>query len=274
MTYAQIPSLFVQLDMAGCPNRCRHCWLGAHPNGHMSKEDFQEVAAAFRGWRDEQGCGIMELGFFSWWREPDFRDDYRELWALEQAFSSHGRAQRFELLSTWRLARDQSYAEWAVTLPPKVCQISFFGMEENTDWGMRRPGAFSDQLLATERCRAVGIEPRWQFFLTRRALGELDDFLRLIRTYRITNYFLITPSPEGAAWELEDLRLTSDDLAAIPTELIAGSRDGDALLGSPENALLPVLLKQDKPALLSPPPAIAIDALWNVYPNIAEPAPW
>lgn len=132
----------------------------------MTVEDFQDIAQEFRSWRDESGRGIAELGFFSWWREPDYRDDYRELWELEQKLSSLGREQRFELLSTWRLARDETCAKWAATLPPKVCQITFFGMEDNTDWLMRRKGGFSDQILATDRCLEAGIAPRWQLFLS------------------------------------------------------------------------------------------------------------
>ena len=174
--------LGVMVDIAGCPNRCRHCWLGSHKNGNMTACDFRNIAEQFRNWRDENGETIREIGFFSWWREPDFRDDYRELWALEQELSSPGRAQRFELLSIWRLARDESYAKWAETLEPKVCQISFFGMEETTDWGIRKK-AFADNLLATERLLEAGIAPRWQLFLTKRGLGDLDEFLRLI--YRL-----------------------------------------------------------------------------------------
>ncbi len=63
------------------------------------------------------------------------------LWALEQVLSSPGRAERFELLSTWRLALDLEYAKWAAALSPKICQITFFGMEESTGWGMKRRGA-------------------------------------------------------------------------------------------------------------------------------------
>ncbi|MGI6336778.1 MAG: radical SAM protein [Eubacteriales bacterium] len=267
--------LGVAADMAGCPNRCRHCWLGAHRNGHMSIDDMREIAAAFRGWRDEHGRGIAELGFFTWWREPDFRDDYRELWALEQELSDPGRAERFELLSTWRLARDASYARWAATLPPQVCQITFFGMEQTTDWGMRRPGAFRDQLAATRRCQAVGITPRWQLFLTKRCLPELPDFLKLIREYRISSFFIGGIDPEGCGYELEDERIERDDLRYIPAELIALSRDGLDLLGQPECELLPKLFADDSPPNISANfPCLFVDADFDVYPNIAEPAPW
>jgi hypothetical protein len=34
--------------MHGCPNRCKHCWLGITPNGNMTVEDLKFVAGAFR----------------------------------------------------------------------------------------------------------------------------------------------------------------------------------------------------------------------------------
>lgn len=277
--------LGVMVDMAGCPNHCRHCWLGSHRNRDMSVEEFKDIAAGFKNWRDESGRGIAELGFFTWWREPDYRDDYRELWELEKQLSSPGRAQRFELLSTWRLARDESYAKWAVTLPPMACQISFFGMEENTDWGMRRKGAFCDQLLATERCLAAGIAPRWQFFVTKRCLHETEEFLRLIKDLRLCErcaeigrkfeVFFGVIDPEGNGFELEDIRLDEDDLELISPELIAISRDGLSNFGKPERELLPELLSDANPPNIWPQIlALAVDADFDVYPNNAEPMPW
>jgi hypothetical protein len=277
--------LWVMVDMAGCPNRCRHCWLGNHKNGNMHIDDFKSIAKEFKDWRDENGIGISELGFFSWWREPDYRDDYRELWELEQELSSPGRAERFELLSTWRLARDKSYAKWAATLPPKVCQITFFGMEESTDWGMRRTGAFRDQLLATARCLDVGIAPRWQLFLTKRCLGELDDFYRLI--YRLELHkrceaigqkfevFIGGMSPEGNGYEIDDQRLCEDDLHSIPQDLLAITREGTTLLGEPEYLLLEKLKECDSsPNMSARMHSISVNADFDVYPNIAEPTSW
>jgi hypothetical protein len=277
--------LGVMVDMVGCPNHCRHCWLGSHRNGNISVDELRVIAAQFKNWRDEDGRGIAELGFFSWWREPDYRDDYRELWEIEKEISSPGRAQRFELLSTWRLARDKSYAKWAATLPPKVCQISFFGMEENTDWGMRRKGAFRDQLLATERCLDSGIIPRWQFFVTKRCLNETDEFLRLIKDLRLHAHsekiggkfeiFFGGIAPEGNGFELEDVRLEESDLAQISSELIKISRDGLRNFGKPERDLLPELLADSNPPnMWTLMPTLAVDADFDVYPNNAEPAPW
>ena len=277
--------LGVMVDMAGCPNRCRHCWLGSHRNGNITIDEFKNIAAQFRNWHDEEGRGIAEMSYFSWWREPDYRDDYRELWLLEQELSSPGKAERFELLSTWRLARDESYAKWAAELGTKACQITFFGMEENTDWGMCRKGAFRDQLIATERCLAVGIAPRWQLFITKRCLNELDDFLKMIYELKLFErceeigkkfeVFIGGISPEGNGYGIEDLRPEEDDLCLIPDELISITREGTDLLGQPEYRMLEELMECNTPPNISANmPCLAVNADYDVYPNIAEPAEW
>jgi len=251
----------------------------------MTIEEFRWSTAQFKEWRNENNNCIRELGFFSWWREPDYRDDYRELWEIENALSSPGRAQRFELLSIWRLARDESYAEWVATLPPKTCQISFAGMEENTDWFVRRKGAFHDNLLATERLIRAGIAPRWQLFVTKRCLDETDEFLRLIKDMRITErceeigmkfeVFLNSFSPEGNGYEIEDIRIDKNDLPFISTELIFISRDGLKLFGEPEYKLMEDMINDKNPPNLTPNIlSLAVDADYDVYPNNAEPAGW
>jgi len=276
--------LSVMVDMAGCPNRCRHCWLGSHKNGNMTVDAFYNIAAQFKNWRDENGTGISELGFFTWWREPDFRDDYRTLWEMEQQLSSPGQAQRFELLSVWRLARDESYARWAAALAPKTCQITFFGMDGVTDWATSRVGAFQDNLLATERLIETGIAPRWQLFITKRSLADLEPFLRLItdlnlhkRCEAIGQKFEVLisgVSPEGNGYGLEDERIEEGDLPLIPQGLIDICREGIELLGQPEYVLLDSLLADSSPPNVEAPPAIVINADFDAYPNIAEPTEW
>jgi len=278
--------LGVMVDMAGCPNRCLHCWLGNQKNGDMTVRDFRCIAEQFKNWRDEKGNSIRELGFFSWWREPDFRDDYRDLWQLEKELSSSGRAQRFELLSIWRLARDENYAKWAATLEPKACQISFFGMETNTDWGVNRKGAFRDNLLATERLLEAGISPRWQLFATKRGLGDFEQLLQLIYDLDLHKrceaiggkfeVFINGYSPEGnASIYLADETLEEADIALIPRGLIDICRDDIDFLGQPEYVVLESLKHDNSaPNMGANVPSISINANYDVYPNIAEPAEW
>ena len=134
--------LGIMVDLAGCPNRCRHCWLGEHRNGCMGAQEFIKIAIQFKRACEAVENGCRELSFFSWWREPDFHRDYRELWRLEQELSSPGRAQRFELLSTWRLARDERYAPWRRLFQPKPARLPFSAWSKAPIGGCAGEGPF------------------------------------------------------------------------------------------------------------------------------------
>lgn len=47
MNIPHFQSLTVCLDMYGCHNRCKHCWIGHSPNGNLTKEDLIDVARLF-----------------------------------------------------------------------------------------------------------------------------------------------------------------------------------------------------------------------------------
>jgi hypothetical protein len=284
--------LGVAVDMAGCPNNCRHCWLGNQNNGNMSICEFREIAAQFKDWKDENGKAITNLGFSTWHREPDYRDDYRELWELEKELSSPGMVKKFELLSIWRLARDEGYAKWAAEVfrthaenKKPVCQISFFGMEESTDWGVNRKGAFKDSILATNRLIEDGIAPRWQLFATKRGLSDFEQFTGLIyeldlfkRCEAIGHKFEVFVncfSPEGNGFHIDHETLEEDDLSKIPQGLVDICRDSIENFGKPEYVWLDNLANNNSPPNLSANMYyISINANYDAYPNIAEPAEW
>lgn len=225
----------VALDLAGCPNRCRHCYLGNRPNGRLSTDVLRQVAGAFRQWRrsGEDKPYFTQVDVSSWYREPDYSDDYAALHDLERELSRRA-PRRYELLSIWRLARDADYAPWAATLGPKVCQVTFFGGEKVTDWFCRRRGAWNDNLTATERLLAVGMIPRWQIILTRKGLPDLaaisavaDEMCLEKRAALLGGRFDVfcnLPGPDGEAFDIEDMRLEESDLAYIPAKLMESTR--------------------------------------------------
>ena len=210
----------------------------------------------------------------TWYREPDFSPHYRRLWKLEQELSDEGEARRFELLSIWRLARDEGYAAWAREIETEACQITFFGLQENTDDFCRRRGAFGDSLVATERLLEVGIRPRWQLFLTARLVPELDAFVDLIHSIESDPKgvrrsvaskplgsiaaFVHGVSPEGEGFKLEYLRPAVDVLHKIPPYLVEktlqhfGQESLGACLGKAEADWLPELLQEDAPLAAHP----------------------
>lgn len=233
----------VAADMFGCPNRCRHCYIGNLPNGQMTEDDLRWALEEFRGFvrPGETEPFFESIDVLTWNREPDFSDDYRRLYELEVDLSDVKtyRAE-WELMSVWRVVRDVSYAPWAHSIGIRTCQITFFGVGDTQDWFYRRRGAFDDCILATECLLDAGIKPRWQVFFTTKIISELGEIMRLVDKLKLRErcaglggefvMFIHTPSPEGEAEFIEHLRPTIDQASAVPEELIESTRRHDPAL--------------------------------------------
>jgi len=117
---------------------------------------------------------------------------------------------------------------------PDTCQITFFGIEETNDWFYRRKGAFRDALTATDRLLDIGMKPRWQVFLTKKLLPEIDELLRLVDRLRLRErvhelggefqLFTHTPSPDHEGRKIEYLRPTAEEVVSLPEGILESSR--------------------------------------------------
>lgn len=281
----------VAFDMYGCPNACRHCWLGNNRTGRMSEEDVRWTVDKLRAYtkKGEGGPFIERLTVATSFREPDFSDNYEYLHELENELSDD-KPPRYELLSVWRLARDKEYPKWAKSVGTQKCQISFFGLKETTDWFCRRKGAFRECVVATERLLDAGILPRWQLFLTKKILPELDDMMHLIDRLRLRDraeelggefeFFLHTPGPDGATREIEYLRPTLDETKNIPAELIDASvkHFKNKKLWQTEGELLREIMQSESsfPYAYDCPERLwfFVTTNFDVYSNIGTLEPW
>jgi hypothetical protein len=285
-------------DMCGCPNRCRHCWLGhqavATPHTRMTEEEVRWGVAQFRAFRHagEDRAPWKRLLVATWIREPDYSDDYRRLHALEVELSEAPPPRAsYELLSVWRLARDPEYAHWAHGLGMRACQLTFFGLEQATDWGCRRRGAFHDLLTATERLLAAGIRPRWQVIFTKMLIPDLPGLIALARELSLAArcealggpfaFWMHLPTPDGAALGLARVWPTERDLNRVPADFLRHSEEhmGRAI-GLPERLLLPKLRAEPGPAVPSVSAATSGNPLWlyvapgfQVYPSFTAISP-
>ncbi|MBI2849436.1 MAG: hypothetical protein HYX80_00150 [Chloroflexi bacterium] len=282
----------VSLDMFGCPNRCRHCYLGSGSNGRMSDDDLRWMAAQFRNYLKTADTAIESLNVSSFFREPDYSDEYRHLYELDQELSDEP-VERHELLSIRRLAHDKEYAAWAKSVGPQTCQITFFGMEETTDWFYRRKGAFKDALTATERLLDVGMKPRWQIFLTKKLIPEIDELLSLIKSLRLHErvqelggefqLFMGAPDPIGEAGKIEYLRPTAEEVANFPEEILDASRKHlkTDVLWQTESELYKSIMESEKPrpadeSVLAEPSQFwfFVTNNWDVFSNVGTLEPW
>lgn len=236
-------NLILGVDMYGCPNRCKHCWLGHMPNRKMNDKTDEWIINYFKPY-------FKNISFYSWIREPDFCNDYKERWLRDVELSVGIMPQRFELASFWRLVRDLEYVKFLKDVDVKTVQLTFFGLKKMTDKYVGRIGAFEELLQATEVLLQNEIAPRWQAFLYEENKEELVELLKLSEQMRLKErcqnfgaefkFFVHTGGCEGANQNQYDIWIEKEH---IPTELIPYYLDYETLLSEKECC---ELLKADK----------------------------
>lgn len=281
----QYENISVALDMLGCPNRCRHCFVGWRPNPKLTESDLRSVAEAFRPY-------ARTLTVYDWNREPDFGDDYREKWELCKELSSpETPPEHFELASVWRLARDREYAPWLQSLGVRRVQVTLFGGEELTDYFTGRRGAYQDILSAIEALLENGISPRIQVFANRQTIPELPKVVELIDRLELEKRceaigvpftcFTHQGACDGEAEKLYPVWVTGGDLEKIPEKLARytlahfGKRTLREVFGREERELYRELISDTTTESMgdTAPAVLYIDGGLNVTPNIGVPAP-
>jgi len=279
----------VQMDMHGCPNRCRHCYLGHHMNPDIPVDEFIRVAEQFREYKKNGRTFFSELIFCSWYREPDFPDNYRELWELENRLST-GNVPHFELTSIWRLARDPYYAPWLKELGVKTVQVTMFGTEKNTDFFTGRKGAYADILKVFDILLANGVAPRIQVFPFTTTLDDINRLVAVLHDIRLEERvkdlgreftcFFNTLTPMGEGFKLMQIVLRKDDIRKLPDYLIEKTlkhykKATVQEFMKTEAELLTELLNDGNPLNDNPEiTAFFIDGDYNVYPNCGEITGW
>ena len=276
-------SITVALDMLGCPNRCRHCWLGHSPNARMGEDDLRFAAESFRPYTDT-------LEVFYWYREPDYGDNYREMWKLCGELSDR-QTEHFELVGFWRIVRDPEYVKWLKDLGLKIAQLTLFGGRETTDRYTGRKGAYDEILRATDILLENGIAPRIQVFVNKENIKELEQVEALIRDLRLEErctaigekfaYFVHQGSCDGENEKLYGVRVTPSDLEKIPpftaehTLRHFGKASLSEVFGRTEKELFEELKDDSSTAdLAGDDPVFYVDREFNVYPNFTAPAPF
>ena len=213
------------VDMHGCPNRCLHCWLGHMPNRTLPDGTDRFIVDYFRPY-------FGRIAYYSWMREPDFCDDYRERWLKDIAVSVNAVPQRFELASFWRIARDGAYIPFLKEVGVKKVQLTLFGLNETQDRYVGRKGAFDEVMLATRKLMESGIVPRWQCFINEENIREIEEVYALYRRIKAEScpemeFFVHEGSCDGENRRLYPIRIRKKH---IPDSLVPVYLGYDELL--------------------------------------------
>lgn len=269
------------LDMYGCPNRCKHCWLGVTQNGNLNIDDLKFVAKEFRPFTDN-------FEIFDWYREPDYKDNYKELWQLTSELSDT-KTPHFELISFWRAVRDDTYVKWVASLGVKTAQLTIFGDETTTDFYIGRKGAYKEIIQTIDILFKNGIAPRIQTFVNKRNISKLPHIQNLIETLELEKrcndigqefvFFIHQGSCDGENEQFYDEWVTSEDIEKIPQKLIDLTIKGNGRsniirnFGKTESELYDQLIVDTSTEnIVSESPVFYIDKNFNVYPNYATPS--
>lgn len=196
--------LTICLDMHGCPNRCRHCWLGDLPNKQLDDYYPDFLIRLFKPY-------FKDITFYSWLREPDFCSNYQERWIKDCELSSI-KPERFELASFYKIVRDPEYVKWLKEVGTKKVQLTFFGLEETTDQFVGRKGAYQELLKASETLKENGIEPRWQIFIYQTNKDEVMELLNFAKHKNIKEVFVHEGSCDGNNRKLYDIRINKHEI--------------------------------------------------------------
>lgn len=211
--------LSLVVDMFGCPNRCGHCWIGHMPNRKMDGDSDIWIVDFFKPY-------FKNIAYYSWLREPDYCDDYRQRWERDKQISVGIQPERFELASFWRIVRDTQYVKFLKEVGVKKVQLTFFGMEEMTDKYTGRKGAFKELLEATKILLENEIAPRWQAFINEENKNDIINLLQLADMMNLKEkcngfgskfkFFVHSGSCDGENRKLYGIRINKEN---IPSEL-------------------------------------------------------
>ena len=217
------------VDLHGCPNRCRHCWLGHMPNVTMENGADRFIVDYFAPYFDR-------IAFYSWLREPDFCDDYAQRWQRDIALSKNAQPERFELASFYRIVRDENYIPFLKSVGVKKVQLTFFGLKATQDRYVGRKGAFEEVLSASRLLIKNGVIPRWQCFINEENKDEIVRVFALAKEIRQNEcpeleFFVHEGSCDGENRKLYPIRIRKQD---IPEELKEVYLDPGELLSERE----------------------------------------
>lgn len=226
--------LSLVVDMFGCPNRCGHCWIGHMPNKKMDGGSDIWIVDFFKPY-------FKNIAYYSWLREPDYCDDYRQRWERDKQISVGIQPERFELASFWRIVRDPQYVKFLKEVGVKKVQLTFFGMEEMTDKYTGRKGAFKELLEATEILLENEIAPRWQAFINEENKNDILKLLQLADVMKLKEkcyefgsdfkFFVHSGSCDGENRKLYGIRINKKN---IPSELLPYYLDYSNVLSEQE----------------------------------------
>ena len=195
-----VATLYLRVEVVGCPTVCWHCWAQGVPYPAMPVADVAWVLEQTHRFCDNHGLGLGSYPM----QELAAHPQAAELLGL---FADHVGAAEFEPLSTTGvpLAVRQDWQELlaaAAALGTTTVWVAFHGLGVEHDRQVTRPGAFAETCLAIQRVHAAGLRAGANVFVTMANAGQASGCWRRwggSRSTRRPGSRRPTTPPRGAA---------------------------------------------------------------------------
>ena len=219
-----VATLYLQVEVVGCPTVCRHCWAQGIP--------YQVMPVADVAWVLEQThrfCETYGLGFGAYpMHELAAHPRASELLRL---FADHVGAAEFEPLSTTGvpLAVREDWQELlaaAARLGTTTVWVAFHGLGIEHDRQVNRSGAFTETCLAIQRVHAAGLRAGANVFVTTANADQAERLLDALQRLRVeeTSWEPATYYPTPRGRRNERLRPRLSDLLPLADRIRQLSR--------------------------------------------------
>jgi hypothetical protein len=178
-----VATLWLQVEVVGCPTVCRHCWAHGVPYPAMPPGDVAWVLEQARRFCDARGLGFGAYPMHELAAHPQAAEI---LWV----FADHVGAAEFEPLSTTGvpLAVREDWQELlaaAARLGTTTVWMTFHGVGVEHDRQVNRPGAWAETCLAVQRVHAVGLRAGCNVFLTTANTPQAERLLDALQRLRV-----------------------------------------------------------------------------------------
>lgn len=224
----QIELLELNIQMAGCKNRCKYCFSGDEPpmKDLMSYKTIQYVLDSFRPLGSGEYPRVKQLIPFLY-AETLAHSRCSEILQL----LGEGRGFSLNHISTystngWSIAHSTQPDELFIQLRVAGCKVihfSLFGHEPKHDCCAGRKGAFNDTLTATKRAVDAGFVVHWNYAAFTDTITHIPDLMSLYHTIVPTSLsaqgVVFVPSFHGRAINLEHIRPTRTEIDILPDEI-------------------------------------------------------
>lgn len=270
-------------DIYGCPNRCKHCWIGFPKHSKMNPDEVFDAFSKIKNEQENLSYYDSELEFIDIsFREPHYGDDYKSLYERMDKINGCKLevAKNYELISLWRLVNDGDYLPWIKERGIRKAQLKVFGMRETNNFFYGRKGAHAELINGTNILIDNGIIPRWQIYLNKMGIDELSEVKHLAysldlfaKVKNLGENFSLRGFPydsSGAGLKNHCYRIDEDDIDKCPVDIVDISSlrvEKDLINDSMTNPNISIAPKSHNLWFF-------ITANWDVYPNFNGINPW